>query len=98
MRGVAALLLLLCGAGAAVAASDPCAKYADADAYNYCLAASGPAAHARHFTGGPDRAAIPQARRPVRHAATRAPQSELPPGMIRKPAPRGRVRFQIMLR
>ncbi|MCI4678251.1 hypothetical protein K9U39_15585 [Rhodoblastus acidophilus] len=46
------LVLLLVGAPAA-ASADSCAKFKDADAYNNCLAASGPLFHQGHFTKAP---------------------------------------------
>lgn len=100
MRVIAALLLFLAGANnPGVAETDPCAKYTDADAYNYCLAASGPVARHRAYSSAPERAPSPELRRHSRSApAARVSARHFPPGMIQKPAPNGRVRFQIMLR
>ncbi|MBB4196988.1 hypothetical protein CCR94_23545 [Rhodoblastus sphagnicola] len=98
MRLFAALLLLICCADAARAA-DPCAKYTDADAYNYCLAGSGPVARHRPSSKAPSRAFAPEnARRVPRPASEKMTGRSLPPGMVRKPAPRGRVRFEIIVR
>jgi hypothetical protein len=44
MRLAFAFVLFFAGAQAASAAADPCAKFSDADAYNNCLARSGPLA------------------------------------------------------
>ncbi len=44
MRLALAFALFFAGAQAASAAADPCAKFSDADAYNNCLARSGPLA------------------------------------------------------
>ncbi len=97
MRAAAALLALLASGPVARAATDPCAKYADADAYNYCLAGSGPAAGHRTFTKEP--AQTPSRRaRPAGDDARPSAFRRLPPGMVQKPAPRGRVRFEIRMR
>ncbi len=99
---VVALLLLALAATPALAASDPCAKYTDADAYNYCLAGFGPAAGQRHFSKAPpqdDAPADPRrsARPAPRAGASQPVRRRLPAGMIEKPASRGRVHFQIMV-
>jgi len=93
------LVLLLFWPGVALAASDPCAKFADADAYNYCLAGSGPVARPRNFARPPDHARAPDPRRGGdRSTAKKASAHRLPAGMAQKPAPRRRVHFQIILR
>ncbi|MCW2282422.1 hypothetical protein M2323_000071 [Rhodoblastus acidophilus] len=102
MRVVAALsILMACCDGAALGASDPCAKYVDADAYNYCLAGSGPVARSRSLGAAPrDEAPVVQKTPRVSHRATPAkpPRPHLPAGVVEKPAPKGRVRVQIILR
>lgn len=98
--GVVVLILLACCDGAALAASDPCAKFTDTDAYNYCLAGSGPVARSRSLGAAPrDEAPVAQKDRSVSHRATPKPSSRrLPAGVVEKTAPKGRVRVQIILR
>ena len=105
MRLVAAFLLLLVGSVGAGAASDPCAKYSDADDYNYCLAAAGPVARHRASSPAPSpefrrhSRTAPVARVSAKSFASRSfPAKPFPPGMFQKPAPKGRVRFQIFSR
>jgi hypothetical protein len=104
MRFFLPSLLLLASAPAAWAATDPCAKYTDADAYNYCLAGFGPTAGHRTFSKAPpqaEEAAEPprRASRSSHHfAAPSTPARRLPSGMIQKAAPKGRVHFQIIVR
>jgi hypothetical protein len=47
------LAFLVAGQSTAWAAGDSCARFKDADAYNSCLAASGPAFHEGRFTQTP---------------------------------------------
>ena len=96
---LAAILLLILGAGdVAMAASDPCAKFADADAYNYCLAGAGPVARQRVLSRAPDNEPAAHSRRISLPATAKRAALRLPPGVVQKPAPRGRVRVQIILR
>ena len=62
MRFVLAFLIIFAGVQAAFAAADPCAKYSDADAYNNCLAGSGPVAKSHKLGPAPP----PGAARPAR--------------------------------
>jgi len=95
---VVLLLVLLFWKGFATAASDPCAKFSDADAYNYCLAGSGPLAHHRSSSRAPENTPDAGPLRTSRPVTTRQSGRRLPSGVVQKPAPRGRVRFQINLR
>ena len=89
MRLAFAFLLFFAGAQAASAAADPCAKFSDADAYNNCLARSGPLAGEHKVIHAPPDE--------TRHAAPRASQisKAAPPrdGLMRKA--NGRVRIEI---
>ncbi|MGO8737470.1 hypothetical protein [Rhodoblastus sp.] len=67
-----ALLLLAAASLSALAAGDPCAKIKDADAYNSCLAASGPVFHEGRFKPAPQAAREKHRRgRSYRAAASR---------------------------
>jgi hypothetical protein len=89
MRLALAFVLFFAGAQAASAAADPCAKFLDADAYNNCLARSGPLAGEQNLTR-----ALPEEKH---HAAPRANHvsKAAPPrdGLMRKA--NGRVRIEI---
>lgn len=52
-RAALVWVFLLVGSPPASAAGDPCARFKDADAYNSCLAASGPAFHEGRFKAAP---------------------------------------------
>jgi hypothetical protein len=54
MRFSLALLLVFALARVASAAPDPCAKFADADAYNNCLAGAGPVARSHKLGRAPE--------------------------------------------
>ena len=62
-----ALLLLAAAPLSVMAAGDPCAKFKDADAYNSCLASSGPVFHEGRFKQGPRAGDAPQK---ARHGRT----------------------------
>jgi hypothetical protein len=87
MRLALAFVLFFAGAQAASAAADPCAKFSDADAYNNCLALSGPLAGDHKFShAGPEQA---------RSSAPRVNRISAPrrDGLTRKA--NGRVRIEI---
>jgi len=89
MRLALAFALFFVGAQAASAAADPCAKFSDADAYNNCLARSGPLAGEHKVTRAPqdeNRHAAPRAN----HVSKAAPPRD---GLMRKA--NGRVRIEI---
>ncbi|WP_298422656.1 hypothetical protein [Rhodoblastus sp.] len=83
-----AILLFLAGSVAAWAAGDHCEKIKDADAYNACLATSGPAFHEGRFTGAPRTDTAPKIPRERRRRA------EAPKRNAKRPA-HGRVRIEI---
>ncbi|HUO54617.1 MAG TPA: hypothetical protein VMU18_07745 [Rhodoblastus sp.] len=77
-----ALVALFAGAPAALAASaDPCAKFKEADAYNNCLARSGPLFHEGHFSRPPPAADGAEA-----VSARDAPKAEVRRGKRRRDA------------
>jgi hypothetical protein len=89
MRLAFVFVLFFAGAQVALAAADPCAKFSDADAYNNCLARSGPLAGEHKVMHAPHDE--------KRHAAPRVNQvsKAAPPrdGLMRKA--NGRVRIEI---
>jgi hypothetical protein len=106
MRAIAFLLLLLAAGDVAMAGTDPCARFTDADAYNYCLAGFGPAAGrrtlskapARELSAGPRHRASGASRRAYGAMSGMLPVARrLPAGIVQQPAPKGRVRFQIRM-
>ena len=66
MRLALVFALFFAGAQAASAAADPCAKFSDADAYNDCLALSGPLAGDHKLARAPPEEAHPAAHRRVK--------------------------------
>jgi hypothetical protein len=60
-RFALAFLLLAAAPLGAGAAGDPCARFKDADAYNSCLAASGPAFREGRFKTAPKADGAPRA-------------------------------------
>ena len=88
MRLALAFALFFAGAQAASAAADPCAKFADADAYNNCLALSGPLAGDHKLARAPPEEAHPAAPRHVKPVSV--PRRD---GFSRKA--NGRVRIEI---
>jgi hypothetical protein len=89
MRLAMAFALLLAGARAASAAADPCGKFSDADAYNNCLASSGPLAGEHKLTRVPREETHHGAPR-INHVSEAAPRRD---GLVRKA--NGRVRIEI---
>jgi hypothetical protein len=85
MRLAIVFVLFFAGAQAASAAADPCAKFSDADAYNNCLARSGPLAGEHKVMHAPPERAHFVA---PKHVA--APPRD---GLTHKP--NGRVRIEI---
>ena len=88
MRLALAFALFFAGAQAASAAADPCAKFSDADAYNNCLALSGPLAGDHKLSHAEPEPAHPAALRPVKPVSV--PRRD---GFSRKA--NGRVRIEI---
>jgi membrane-bound lytic murein transglycosylase B len=84
MRALLAVALFFAGAQAASAASDPCAKFADADAYNNCLAGFGPAAGSHELSRAPPD--------DVRTGAHGRPAARKAGAQARRPPPRERAR------
>jgi hypothetical protein len=107
MRATLAFVLFIAGAQAASAASDPCAKFADADAYNNCLAGFGPAANSHELLHAPpdevrtDAHGRPAARKPGHQARRPQPRERMHPDANSGPAARrvshGRMRLEIMV-
>jgi hypothetical protein len=85
MRLALAFALYFAGAQAASAAADPCAKFSDADAYNNCLARSGPMADEHKVTR-----AAPEGAHFVAPKHVPAPPRD---GLTHRP--NGRVRIEI---
>jgi hypothetical protein len=107
-----AFVLMIAGAQAASAGSDPCAKFSDADAYNNCLAGFGPVAGQHELSRAPPDEVRPDAhgRAAGRKSAGRksAPQarrqqsrgrtnSDAASGPVARPLPHGRMRLEIMV-
>ncbi len=98
MRLVLALAFAFALASAAFAATDPCARFADADAYNNCLAGAGPVAKSNKLgrAPAPDRESAPRSASGHAHsvghplAKARAPQ-----GRHVEQRRNGRVRVEI---
>jgi hypothetical protein len=87
MRLALAFVLFFAGAQAASSAADPCGQFSDADAYNNCLARSGPLAGEHKLShAGPEQAHSSAPR--VNHIS--APRRD---GLTHKP--NGRVRIEI---
>ena len=87
MRLALVFALFFAGAQTASAATDPCGKYSDADAYNNCLARSGPLAGEHKLShAAPDQTHSSGPR--VNHVP--APRRD---GLTHKP--NGRVRIEI---
>ena len=84
MRLILAFVLFFAGAQTASAATDPCGKYSDADAYNNCLARSGPLAGEHKLSH-----AAPEPAHSVAPKHVSAPRD----GLTHKP--NGRVRIEI---
>jgi hypothetical protein len=89
MRLALAFSLFFAGAQAASAAADPCGKFSDADAYNNCLARSGPLAGEHNLTRAPPEEKHRAAPR-VHQVSKPAPRRDEP---VRKA--NGRMRIEI---
>jgi hypothetical protein len=88
---------MLAAAPEAAAGEDPCARFADADAYNNCLAGFGPvAAPAKAARGPAEEGASPKALAPKFHSP-QAKKPQAPSGPQAKPAGRGRMRMEFMV-
>ncbi|MGO9391079.1 hypothetical protein [Rhodoblastus sp.] len=98
MRFILALLTLVAGPQAALAAADPCEKFKDADAYNSCLASYGPAVGEHRIMRAPEREDFSRpARQSLKAKAAAKAQSPETQGPHVTRKANGRVRIEILV-